>query len=69
MLAEEEGGGSGPYAPGFLRPGRERHREREKEEGKKVVEGGGGGKGGVPAYISREAKPRRMTGNDRAGNS
>lgn len=42
-MAEEEGGGSGPYAPGFLRPGRERHREREKEEGKKVVEGGGGG--------------------------
>ena len=32
---------------------RERHTEGEKEEGKKVVEGGGG-KGGVPAYISRE---------------
>lgn len=68
MLAEEEGGGSGPYAPGFLRPGRERHREREKEEGKKVVEGGGQ-RWSASIHKHREAKPRRMTGNDRAGNS
>lgn len=52
-MAEEEGGGSGPYAPGFLRPGRERHRERERRrKGKRLWKGGG--KGGVPAYISTE---------------
>lgn len=52
MLAEEEGGGSGPYAPGFLRPERETHRGREG--GREKGCGRGGGKGGVPAYISRE---------------
>ena len=40
MLAEEEGGGSGPYAPGFLRPGRERHREREGGREKGCGRGG-----------------------------
>lgn len=47
MLVEEEEG-SGPHAPGFLRP----ERENGREEGSRVE--ARGGIGGVPAYISRK---------------